>query len=73
MNVIAENTSVSVIKVLFVTDVVLKLQKKKYVVKVWDISHWWFLLLISGISNHFLIKLDIFLVCQLKNLTDYLL
>ena len=42
-NVLVESTNVFVTKELFVTVVVWKSQRKKYVVSVWGISIWWFL------------------------------
>ena len=63
MNVIAESTSVSVIKVSFATVVVLKLLRRKYVVSAWDTSNWWCLLFISGIS----------VLCQIRSVTCWVL
>ena len=67
MNVIAVNTSVSVIKVSSATVVVWKLLKRKYAVNVWDISSWLCRWLTSGISVRFLIKSVICSDCRQRN------
>jgi len=58
-NVIVVNTKEFVIKESFVTDVVLKLQKRKLDVNAWDTSNWLFQLHISGIFAHFQTRLAI--------------